>query len=178
MNVLIHSIIKKNFLSMRSYSNVKFIFYEGERRLFLDACENVEIFIDGFKDLHHIFGIKAADHQLVLGQPCLLQMRVELIYMDGEVKARLFRSAHVRKSNRKLLNSVFFFLNFYRIYSQISSIGSMLHSEKYQVLYSIKELEFHLQLLLSISFIKWCGIRCNTSMKVFFRRSFYQNLSA
>lgn len=38
---------------------------------------------------HHVFVIDAADHQLVLGQPFLLQMRVQLVYKDNDLKCTL-----------------------------------------------------------------------------------------
>lgn len=76
-DILIHFIVKKKGLSMRLYSNVNLISHNGERRLFLGVCENIEILIDGVNDLHHIRGVKAADHQHVLGQSCLLQMRLK-----------------------------------------------------------------------------------------------------
>lgn len=43
----------------------------------------------GLTGHHHVFVIEAADHQLVLGQPFLLQMRVQLIYKDNDVKCTL-----------------------------------------------------------------------------------------
>ena len=89
VNVMTHSIVKEEGLAMRPYPDVNLVSHSGERRPFLGVCEDVEISIGGVKGMHHVFVIEAADHQLVLGQPFLLQMRVELTYVEGEIKCTL-----------------------------------------------------------------------------------------
>ena len=74
---------------MRPYPNINLISHTGHRKEFLGVCENVEVDIGGVASLNHIFVIDAADHQLVLGQPYLHQMRVGLDYRNNEAECTI-----------------------------------------------------------------------------------------
>lgn len=89
VNVMTHDIVKAESLPMRPYPDINLVSHSGDRRPFMGICEDVELSIGGVAGQHHIFVIDAADHQLVLGQPFLLQMRVELTYAGNDVRCVL-----------------------------------------------------------------------------------------
>ena len=89
VNVMTYDVAKREGLAMRPYPNINLISHTGHRKEFLGVCENVEVDIGGVASLNHIFVIDAADHQLVLGQPYLHQMRVGLDYRNNEVECTI-----------------------------------------------------------------------------------------
>lgn len=86
VNIMTHDIVVAEGLPMRSYPDVNLVSYNEDRRSFFEICEDVEITIGGVTGHHHVFVIEATNHQLIFGQPFLLQMRVQLVYKRNDVK--------------------------------------------------------------------------------------------
>lgn len=81
---------------MRLYFNINFNFHIEDRIEFINVCENVEINIDEIISFNHIFVIDAVNHQLMLNQSYLYQMRIDMNYQNNEMKCII----HAKKRNR------------------------------------------------------------------------------
>jgi hypothetical protein len=87
INVMTRRLMNMVGIAMRPGPRLKLISHTGHDMDFDGVCDDVEVNIGGLRTLHHIFVVPHADHQLVLGQPFLMDVSINYDYRNDGVYA-------------------------------------------------------------------------------------------
>jgi hypothetical protein len=92
INVMTRRLMNMIDIAMRSDSQLKLNFYIEHDMNFDEICDDVEININEFRTLHHIFVMFHANHQLILEQSFLMNVFINYDYRNNEVYIIIFNS--------------------------------------------------------------------------------------
>jgi hypothetical protein len=92
INVMTRRLMNMINIAIRSDSRLKLISYIEHDMNFDEICDDVEVNIDEFRTLHHIFVMSHANHQLVLKQFFLMNVFINYDYCNDEVYVIIFNS--------------------------------------------------------------------------------------
>ena len=85
INLMTKAVMEEAGLAIRSGSRLELISHTGHFQSFLGLFEDVEVAVGGLKTRHPIFVMEKAEHDLILGQPCLTNVKFTQEYQADRV---------------------------------------------------------------------------------------------
>jgi hypothetical protein len=106
INVMTQGLADDCGLAVTGNPHLTLVSHNGERRSFEGLCENVQVEIGSVTSYAQIFLVKEADHQLILGQPFILQTNLTIEHaQSGAAYATVFSAGRNRSSVSRVMKA-------------------------------------------------------------------------